>query len=188
MVRAGLQAGVRLLLVADGGPDLGAEGARELDGGQADAAGAAVDQEFLAGGQTRAVEYVGPDGEVVLGNGGGGQQVQAARHRQAMAFVGQAVLRVSAARRQRADLVAGLPGTDLGADGHDGARHFQAQVGRGAEWWRVGARALQHVGTVDARIGDLDQYLPPLGRLHVALRDAHAVGRAALAVIDECAA
>ncbi|KAG1308925.1 hypothetical protein G6F63_016451 [Rhizopus arrhizus] len=84
-MRAGLQAGVRLVLVADGGPDLGAEGAGQLDGRQANAAGPAMHQELLAGRQAGAVEHVGPDREVVFGDGGGGQQVHAARHGQAVA-------------------------------------------------------------------------------------------------------
>ncbi|KAG1438817.1 hypothetical protein G6F57_019684 [Rhizopus arrhizus] len=145
-------------------------------------------QELLAGRQAGAVEHVGPDREVVFGDGGGGQQVHAARHGQAVAFVGQAILGVAATRRQRAHGVAGLPGGDVRADGDDGAGDFQPQIGGSARRRRIRARALQHVGAVHAGVGHFDQDLAAGGGGHVALGDVHAIGRAALAVVDECAA
>ena len=73
-VRTGTPAGIGFFAAADRRVDTGAELLGELDGGQADAAGAAVYQEGFAGLQGTALEHVAPHGEVGFRQGGRFQQ------------------------------------------------------------------------------------------------------------------
>ena len=86
-----------------------AERLAELDRGEPDAAGAAVDQHRFAGVEANALEEVVPDGEVGLGHACRFAHRQARRQRQAEARRRGAVLGVAAAGRQRAHLVADAP-------------------------------------------------------------------------------
>ena len=117
-----------------------------------------MDQQRLALGQTAAVEHVAPDGEVGFGQAGGFDVGKAARNRQALGRGRDAVFGIAAARHQRADLVADRQAAGSRVAGHDFTGHFQAgQVRRAAR--RIGALALEYIGTVDAGRADLDQHL-----------------------------
>ena len=71
-------------------------------------------------------------------------------------------LRVTAARQQRAHLLADLPPGDAGTDGGDGAAALEAER-RGRAWWRpVTALSLQQVGTVDGRRRNVEHDLAGL--------------------------
>ena len=86
-----------------------AELLRELDRGEADAAGAAVDEQLLAALQAAAIDDVVPDGEVVFGQARGFERGEPGGDRQAEARGCRAELRIAAARRQRADGIAVPP-------------------------------------------------------------------------------
>ena len=102
-------------------------------------------------GEAAAGEDVAPHGEEGLAETGGGHPVHAGRNRQGVVLVGERVLGVAAAGEEGADPVAELPARAARADGGDLARRFEAgQVG-GAGRRRVGAGALERVGSVDAR-------------------------------------
>ena len=123
-------------------------------------------QQDLALLQATALEHIVPDGEEGLRQRRGLGHREAGRHRQRVALVDEAILRVAAARCQRADRVADLPACNGGPDRGDLARHLQAgKIGRALRR-RVGALALQHVGTVDARRVDPDQDLARPGFGH----------------------
>src|SRR5439155_3417348 len=92
-----------------GREDAGATRARELNGGGADAARAAVHEDRFAGGEPPAVEDVGPHGEERFGDRGRRVEVETARRRQTLRRGCGAVLRVAAARDERADGVADPP-------------------------------------------------------------------------------
>ena len=100
-----LQAGLALGVAAGGGQHRGAEGLGQLDGRHADAAGAALHQQGLAGLQASAIEHVAPDGKEGLGQRRGLDVRQAIGHRQALANRCHAQLAVAAAGHQGADAV-----------------------------------------------------------------------------------
>ena len=118
--------GAGALIAADGGVDRVAHRAGQLYGRGADAAGAAMDQQRLALGQTAAVEHVAPDGEVGFGQAGGFDVGKATRNRQALGGGRDAVFGIAAARNQRADLVTDRQAAGSRVAGHDFAGHFQA--------------------------------------------------------------
>ncbi len=128
----------------------------EQDRGGADAAGAAVDEDGLAGGGTATVEQVRPHGEIGLGQAGGGDEIEAFRDRQALAGRGDAIVGVAAAGHQRANPVANLP--PARAD-DDFAGDFEAHDRRRARRHRVQPLPLQDVGAVDPGSVDPDQHL-----------------------------
>ena len=66
-------------------------------------------EQSLAGLQSPTLERVVPDGEEGFGNCRGGNQCEAFRHRQRVAFMRPTIFGVTAADHQRHDLVARLP-------------------------------------------------------------------------------
>ena len=149
-----------LAVRAGGGEDPGAAGAGELDRGGADARGAAVHEEALAGarGRPRTKTFV-QTVKKVSGSAAASVMPRPCGDRQRVVLVGQRVLGVAAARQERADGVAHPPARAAGADGGDLAGRLEpGQVGR-ARRRRVGAGALQHVGAVDAGGAHPDQDL-----------------------------
>ena len=80
---------------------------RDLDGGAANAAGAALDQDRLAGLQGAPVHHVGPDGAIDLRQAGGVGERHPVRDRHALSLWCQRVFRIAAADQKRADPVAG---------------------------------------------------------------------------------
>ena len=174
------QARLALLGRAGGGDHLGAEGLGELDGGGADAAGAAVHQEPFAGRQAPALEHVVPYREEGLGHRARVHHVEACRNGQRDGLLGNAVLGVAAAVDERAHLVAELPARDARADGCHLAGDLEAGQRRVARRRRIEPGALHEVGTVDAGRGHLDQDLAGrrLGRGHgLRLQDLGPAGR-----------
>ena len=160
VVGAELEARVALVVAAGRDDDLRAQGLGHLDGRDADAAGAALDQQRLAGLQAGAVEDVAPHREESLRQRRRFDIAHALGNRQALAHRRHAQLRVAATGHQRADAVALLePGRGHGRAValDDLAGHFQARDIRGAGRHRVVAGALQHVRAVDAAGGDTDQ-------------------------------
>ena len=151
------EAGVGLVLRADGDDDLGAEGLGELDRHGADAGRAAMDQQRLAGLQRAALEHVVPDRHQRFRDGAGFLHRQRRRHRHRLGVLRDAILRVAAAGHQRHHLVADLVPVRAASDRDHFARDFKAGQVAGAGRRRIGAGALRDVGPVDAGGGDLDQ-------------------------------
>ena len=85
VVGAELQAGLALVVAAGRGDHRGAQRLGHLDRRDADAAGAALDQQGLARLQAAAVEHVAPHGEEGLRQRGRLDVAQALGHRQALA-------------------------------------------------------------------------------------------------------
>jgi hypothetical protein len=170
---------------ADGREDAGAELAGQLDRRGADAAGAAVDQDRLAGLEPAALEHVGPDGKVGLRQAGRLDHRQPLWHRQALRRRRCAVLRVAAARDQRADRIARFPALHVGRRGDDLAGDLQPRDRRRARRRVVAALALQHVGPVDAGSVDPDQHLARLDGRHRALCRRQHFGPAEFGQVDE---
>ena len=184
VVGAQLQAGLALVVAAGGGNDGGAQGLGHLDGRDTNAAGAALHQQGLAGGELGAVEDVAPDGEEGLGQRSRLDVGQAQRSRQALTHRRHAVLRVAAASDQRADAVAhpkARGGQRLGIASDDLARDFQAGNVRRARGHRVVAGALKHIGAVDAAGRHADQQFARAGHRLFALGQAQHLGGAGLA-------
>ena len=132
---------------------------RELHRHRADAAGAAVHEQVLAGLQRGEVEDVAPDRAGDLGQAGGVQQRHPGGHGQQLPDGDGDLLGVAAAGEQRADLVADRPAGDALAERRRSAGALQAGVGRGAGRRGVEAAALQQVGPVDGGRDDVDEHL-----------------------------
>src|SRR5436190_2298682 len=129
----------------------------QLNGGGPDAARSSVHQERLAGGQTSALEHVGPDSKERLRNGRGGGEIDATRDRQALRRRRHAVLGVAAARYQRTHGLAFPPAARLRPDRGNRPGHFQARNVRRPRRRRIPALTLHHIGPIDARGRDFDQ-------------------------------
>ncbi|MNR26173.1 hypothetical protein D3C85_1433670 [compost metagenome] len=86
------------------------------------------------------------------------QPVHALGNRQCLTGRGDAILRIPAAIGQRTHAIAEDELSDALADRHDFTGHFQPGDGAHAGFHRVLARALDHVGAVDAGGVDADQY------------------------------
>ena len=136
-----------------------AAGPCELDRGRADAARAAVNQDRLAGGEPTAFEDIGPDREKGFRDRCRGDQVQAARRRQALRRRRDAVFGIAPARDERADRVAGAPAGHVLADALNRSRHLESGNIRRAGRRRVSAHALHHVGPIHARRDHFDEDL-----------------------------
>ena len=184
-VGAQADAGGAFVVRAGGGIDRGAEFMGELDGGDSDPAGAAMDERFLAAGEASGLEQIRPDGEAGFGQRGGAQAVIASGPGQALRGGSGAVFRIAAAIGQGADLVADLPRRDIGTDRHDLARDFQAQDRAGAGRRRVGALALGDIGTVHTGGLDADQHLIGLRGWERALGEPHHLGSAGAVHLNE---
>ena len=114
-------------------------------------------QQRLAGLEMAALERVVPDREERLRDRCRLDHREVRRHRQRMALIGGAVLRVAAADHQRHHLVAELPALHARTERRDLAGDFEAgNVGR-AFRRRVESLPLHHVRTIDAGGRDLDQ-------------------------------
>ena len=82
---------------------------------------------------------------------------EALRDRQALLVRHGGALGVAAAGQQRADRIADRPAAHVRAERGDDAGDFETgNIGR-ARRRRILAEALQHVGAIDARGGDVDQ-------------------------------
>jgi hypothetical protein len=108
------------------------EGLAELDGGGADPAGAAVNQDRLTLARPAALEHIVPDGEERFRDSRRLIERQARGHRQAQRGIGQAIVGIAAARHQRADLLAQQRLIHALAQRDDFARNFQSGNRRGA--------------------------------------------------------
>ncbi len=149
-----------------------------LDGGRADAAGAAVQQQPLPCREPPALEDVGPHSEERFGDGRRFDHRKARRDGQALLLGRHATLRVAAARHERADRLPLAPAPHAFAHGTHGARHFQSRdVGR--PWRRrVLAVALDDVRAVHAGGVHVDQHLARAGHRIRPLDDTHPLRRA----------
>ena len=115
-----------VLGVADGGGDARARHLAELDGGHADAAGGAVDEQALAGAQPGLGEERVVGGGEDLGHAAGGLPLELLGHRHRGALVDDRELGLAAARDDRHHAVAGLEALDAGAALDDLARQLEA--------------------------------------------------------------
>ena len=109
-----------------------------------------MNQHALAFTQGRALEEIGPDREECLGDCGRVEAVEPGWNRKALRLGNGAVLRVPAARHERADAIARLPTPDLRADALNRSRHLESRHVRGAGGRRVSPEALHDVGPIDA--------------------------------------
>ena len=109
MIGAEGMAGDGFLDATDGDEHFAAGEFAELDGGKADATGAAVYQQTLAGLEFAQVNEVGPDGEPVLGQRGSFAQAETLGDRQGMAGGHCAEFGVTAAGRERGNFVTDFP-------------------------------------------------------------------------------
>jgi hypothetical protein len=119
----------------DGHP--GAERAPHLDAVRADAAGAAVDEQELTGGQMRGHHQVRPHRAGHFRQPGGMMQRHTAGNRHHLAGGDRDVLRVTPARQQSADLLPDCPPGDSVTDLGDGSGHLQPQDLAGAGRRRI---------------------------------------------------
>ena len=163
-------AGFRLGVIADRDDDLRPERGGELDGGRADAARPAMDEEPFAGLEPSALEHVVPDREDRLGQGGGLHGGQSVRDEQRGGFGRHRELGIAAAIGEGADEIAVLEARHVLADGDDGACDFEAEKIRGVLGRRVEALALEHVGAIDARRLNDDEHFVRCGLRHGPLR------------------
>ncbi len=184
VIRADSPAERRLVVAADRRDHLRAERLRVLDRRVADAARAAVDQDRLARGELSPLEHVVPDGERVLRQARRLEQRQALRRRQAVPRRRDAVLRVAAAGRERADLVADAPRRDVRTDCGDRARDLESDDRRRAGRRRIVAQALDAIGAVDPGVADADQHVAGARLRHRSFGHAEHVGGAGLAHRD----
>jgi hypothetical protein len=139
-----------------------ARGLRHLDRGDADAAGAALDQQRFARLQTRAIEHVRPDGEEGFRQARGFDVGQALRHGQTLPDRRHAQLGITTAGDKRTNTVTKVQacrrhGRGIAFD--DFARHLQPRQVRGTRRHRVVPLALQDIGPVHTRRGHADQHL-----------------------------
>ena len=136
--------------VADGGGDARARHLAELDGGHADAAGGAVDEQALAGAQPGLGEERVVGGGEDLGHAARGLPVELLGDRHRGALVDDRELGLAAAGDDRHHAVAGLEALDAGAALDDLARQLEAgDVLRRAGRRRVAALELHDVGAVE---------------------------------------
>ncbi len=163
---AELFGGARLVAAPHRHDHLGAERGGDLDRRGADAAGAAMHQQPLAGLQGGAFEHVVPDGEDRLRQRRRLGESEALRHRQGGGLGRHGELGIAAAIDQRTDEIAVLEARRARTAANDFARDFETeQVGRA---FRRGIESLtlEHVGPVDAGGGNLDQHLAATGARH----------------------
>src|SRR6185436_9267365 len=95
-----------------------------------------------------------------------------------------AVLRISAACDQRADVVADAKPVDAGADALDGAGNLEPRDVGCAGWRRISSQPLEDVRPVDARGSHLDQDFARCRRRHRPLRRDQHLGAARLLDLD----
>ena len=120
----------------------------QLQRGDADAAGAAVDQDRLPRSRPATVHHVGPDGEPGFRQAGGFRHRHPGGHGQALAGRRGAIFGITAARHQRAHRITRPPARYLAAHRHHGTGDFQAYDCRRAGRHRIEAQPLQHIGPV----------------------------------------
>ena len=100
------------LVISGGGEHGRAMRPRDLDGGAANAAGAALYQDRLAGLQGAPVHHVGPDSAIDLWQAGGVGKRHPVRNRHALSLWCQRIFGIAATDQKRADPVAdGKAGT-----------------------------------------------------------------------------
>ena len=119
-----------LLARAGRGDDPGALQLGDLQGREADAAGAAMDQHPLAAAQAGAADEAVIGGEEGDRHGGGGLRIEAGRARGDDELGDDDVGR-EARLREGDDAIAGLEGVDALADGEDPAGDFEAEARAG---------------------------------------------------------
>ena len=168
VVRAQLAHGGTFLVSARGGEHGGAMGLCDLDGGAADAACAALDQNAFAGCQPAPVHHVGPDRAEHLGQAGSLDQRETIGDRHALAFGCQRVFRIAAADQQRADRIANAKTRAAFSGRGDNARDLQSHDVRRARRHRVFPFAFAKIGPIDPRRVDPDQHLASFGNRHIA--------------------
>ena len=84
-----------------------------------------MDQKTLARMQLAAHHHIRPDGKGGFRQGGGGAQIQSARHRQRMIGGTGCIFGIAAAGQKRADAIARFPAGDARSDRSNNARAFQ---------------------------------------------------------------
>ena len=130
----------------------------ELNGGRSDAAGAAVDQDGVAGLATASVEQVGPHRKKCLRYGRRLDHAQVLGNRQAQGRRRHRVFGISAARQQGGDLVSERDAGNAGTDRDNFPGDLESgNVGRAGRR-RVAALALRGIGPVHAGRGDAHEH------------------------------
>ena len=164
--------------VADAGHDPGPGGGAQLDGGRADPAGGAVDQQPVAEAEAGLGEQGVVGGGDDLGEPAGLGPAKLVGDRDGRPLVDHGQLGLPAAADHGHDPVARAEAEDAGANGGDLAGQLQpGDVGRAARRGRVVAPDLVQVGAVDPggrhpdqqlapprlRVGPLGHHQPPVG-------------------------
>jgi hypothetical protein len=181
-ISTSVQASLHLVGIAHSTKHPGAKGLGQLNGGQANAGRAAMDQKAFTGFQVSALKHIGPDREIVFWQGRCLQQAHALGNGQALALRQTHELGVTAAIGQATQGVTQFPARHALAQRHHMARGLQTQNGRCAWRWRIAATSLQAIWAVDTGIGHLDQHLARAGRGHSGLRQRQDIGGATSAV------
>jgi hypothetical protein len=136
---------------------------RHLNPVGADAAGAAVDQQRLAGAQVSRHLQVRPHRACGFGQRGGLVHLDGGGNRHYLTGRRCGVFGVAAAGQQSADFLPGRPFGNTAADVGDHPSHFHAKNFAGARRRWIVAGGLQQIGTVDSGCADLDQHLTVVG-------------------------
>jgi len=137
-------------------------------------------QQCFALGQAAAVEHIAPDGEIGFRQASRLDLGQALGYGQALRGRRHDVFGVPAARHQCAHLVPHRETARGRIAGDDLARHFEARQIRGARRRGIRTHALQHIGPIDPRGGNLDQHLARPGLGHGPLARHQHLGTARL--------
>ena len=147
----------KLLGAAGGDRNTSAERLGQLDRHRADATAAPVDEKRFTMLELAHHEDVGPHRGGHLHESGRIDEADTVRHSSDLSGGDSHVLGISTAGEERADLVADLELGDTFADGFDGPGAFESEYGCRPRRRVVQALALQQVGTVHARCGNLDE-------------------------------
>ena len=178
------QASLAFVIRACRGDHFGAGRFGHLNGRDANATGAALDQKGLARLQTPTVKHIAPHGKKCLGQRSGLDVTQATGHWQTLFYGRHTQLRIAAASHQSAYAVTHSQarlGHGLHIARHHHTGHFKARNVRCTWWHGVIAGALQHVGAVDAAGRHANEQLPcPGHRVRTGARHQHLGGTVAL--------
>ena len=145
-------------IAAAGDDDVEPEQVRQRDRHRPDAAGPAMDQHPVAVGREPALEQIDPHREQGLGHRRGLGHPEHFGDPEAGAHRRDAIVRITAARDQGADLLAQQCVRAASRRDHF-TRDFEPEHIARAWRRRIEPAALQDVGPVDPRRGDLDQHL-----------------------------
>ena len=152
-----VETGTAFLVGSGGGQHLRAEGFRELDRGNADAARAALHEKDFPRSEAHALEDIGPHGGEGLRQAGGIDEADILGRGQALHRRNGSVFAIPVCDHQRAEAVTDLPLRNFLARFDHGSRAFEPRDIRCTGRHRIAAHALQTIGAVDPGGGNPDQ-------------------------------